>query len=622
MKKLNYILGAFAAVALSLASCSPDDIDGVDENGLPLAENAKVTVEVDQTINQATFKLEGNGIYPIWIMDWESTNPYSTQNGLKKIFNNAGDYVLKYRVGNRNGFSQGIASTTFHIDNSLIDYDMYATMLSGKTWRISKDEQGHLGCGEPGSDGLGWFSAAPNEKQGTGLYDDEITFTADGTYTYSPGADGLVFVNNGCTVFQDNPGNGEDFDVATQQQTAQYEIKGEGNNVYLVLPAQTLFPYISCDNQYNTPKFRIESITGSKLVLVYDDGTIAWHYILTSKAEEQSFDGFDPDSEYNMFKNCTYTNEFFYAPGWAQIADPTLTANGNSFTIDLPVATSEKWQAQVKFLTDMSTSAASNYDFSCKLMSNTNHNNVTVKLVKTGDDDTYYFEETIVLKAYEEYVFYKSDMPGLDMDNVSLVLDFGGNAENTQVTLSDVVLKDHANDDGTVLPSEEEDKTVYTYDSENNLWKVNVDDTDAYTTEFYYAPGWSQIADPRFTKNGGNYTIMLPSATSEQWQAQVKIKTGIAAEADVAYDFSCTLMSNKELRGATVKLTDGANDADNFFFTERVDLAPYEEYVLTVPASKLAIGASQGLMLVLDFGGCQDNTTVTVNNIVLQKTAQ
>lgn len=289
-----------------------------------------------------------------------------------------------------------------------------------------------------------------------------------------------MFVNTGCTVFQENPGNGEDFDVATQQQTAQYEITGEGNDVYLVLPAQTQFPYISCDNQYNTPKFRIESITGSKLVLVYDDGTIAWHYILTSKAEEQSFDGFDPDSDYNMFKNCTYTNEFFYAPGWAQIADPTLTANGNSFTIDLPVATSEKWQAQVKFLTDMSTSAASNYDFSCKLMSNTNHNNVTVKLVKTG----------------------------------------------------------------------------------------------------------------------------------------------IAAEADVAYDFSCTLMSNKGLRGATVKLTDGANDADNFFFTERVDLAPYEEYVLKVPASKLAIGASQGLMLVLDFGGCQDNTTVTVNNIVLQKTAQ
>lgn len=622
MKKLNYILGAFAAVAMSLASCSPDDFEGVNENGLPIAEDAKVTVDVDQTINQATFKLEGNGVYPIWIMDWESTNPYSTQNELKKIFANTGDYVLKYRVGNRNGFSQGIGSVTFHIDNSLVDYDMYATMLSGKTWRIAKSEEGHLGCGESGSDGLGWFSAAPNEKEGTGLYDDEVTFTADGTYTYSPGADGLVFVNNGCTLFLENPGNGDDFDAAVQEQTAQYKIEGRGNDVYLVLDDQTLFPYVSGDNQYNKPEFRIESITGSKLVLIYDDGSVAWHYILTSKADEQSFDGFDPDSEFNMFKGCTFTNEFFYAPGWTQIADPTLTADGNSYTISLPTATSETWQAQVKFLTDMSTSAASNYDFSCKFTSNTDHNNVTVKLVKTGDDDTYYFQETVKLKAYEEYVFYKSDMPGIDMDKVSLVLDFGGNAENTQVTVSDIVLKDHANDDGTVVPSEDEDKTVYTYDSENNLWKVNVDDTDAYSTEFYYAPGWTQIADPRFVKDGGNYTITLPSATFEQWQAQVKIKTGIPADADVAYDFSCTLMSNKELKGATVKLTDSANDADNFFFAERVDLAPYEEYVLKVPASKLAIGASQGLMLVFDFGGCQDNTTVTVNNIVLQKTAQ
>lgn len=33
-------------------------------------------------------------------------------DGLRKIFSKAGDYVLKYRVGNRNGFSQGIGSVT------------------------------------------------------------------------------------------------------------------------------------------------------------------------------------------------------------------------------------------------------------------------------------------------------------------------------------------------------------------------------------------------------------------------------------------------------------------------------------------------------------------------------
>ena len=622
MKKINYILGAFAAVAMSLASCSPEEFDSVSEKGLPLLENYsdKVSATVDPAINQVTFKLEGDAVYPIWFVN-ESATPYSTQNGLKKIFSNAGDYEMEYRVGNRNGFSQGIGKVSFHIDNSLVDMTKYTTLLSGKTWRIAKDVQGHIGCGEPGTDGLGWYSAAPNEKEASGLYDDELTFTTDGSYTYSPGADGLVFVNTGCTVMPGNPGDGNDFDAAAEQQTATYTIEGRGNDVYLVLPAQTLFPYVSCDNQYNKPEFRIESITGSELVLVYDDGSIAWHYILTSKADEPTFDGFDPDSEFNMFKGCTFTNSFYYAPGWGQIADPTITADGNSYTVSLPTATNETWQAQVMFHTDMTTAATSNYDFSCKLMSTTDHNNVTVKLTKESDDNTYFFAETVKLKAYEEYVFYKSDMPGIDMDAVKIVFDFGGNAENTEVTISDIVLKDHANDDGTVVPSEDEDKTVYTYDSENNLWKVNVDDTDAYTTSFYYAPDWTQIADPGFSKDGGNYTITLPVATTDQWQAQVKILTNIAAEAETPYDFSCTMMSDKELKGATVKLTDSSSD-DNYMVLERVDLAPYEEYVVKVPASVMLEGAADALSLIFDFGGCQDNTEVTVNNIVLQKTVQ
>ncbi len=621
MKKLNYMWGAVAVAAMSLASCSPDDIEGLNENGLPLAGEAKVTVDVDQTTNQATFNLEGEGIYPIWIMSWESANPYSTQNGYKKIFNNAGDYVLNYRVGNRNGFSQGMGSVTFHVDNSLVDYDMYTTLLAGKTWRIAKDEQGHIGCGEPGTDGTGWYSAAPGEKEGTGVYDDEITFSADGTYTYSPGADGLVYVNTGCTVMPGNPGDGNDFDAQAAPQTATYEIRGEGNDVYLVLPAGTLFPYISCDGQYNEPKFRIESITGSELVLIYENDDIAWHYILTSKTDEGGFNGFDADSDCNLFKSCTFTNEFYYAPGWAQIADPAMTADGNSYTISLPTATSETWQAQAKFLTDMATNSANTYDFSCKLTSSTDHGNVTVKLVKTGDDGVYYFEEKVSLKAYEEYVFYKSDMPGIDMDNVSLVFDFGGNAENTEVTVSDITLQEHGCD-GITAPSEDEDDTDYVYDAETNLWKTHVDDTGVYTTEFYYAPGWTQIADPGFTSDGGTYTVTLPEATTDQWQAQVKIKTDIPADADTPYDFSCTLMADKELKGATIKLADVNNDADNFFFVERVDLAPYEEYVFKMPAQKLALGAASGLMLIFDFGGCQAGTNVTINNIVLQKTAE
>lgn len=623
MKKLKYcIYGAIGATALSfsLAACSPDDINGISEDGLPLASEATVTVEVDQSINQATFNLEGDGIYPIWIMTWESANPYSTTNGYSKIINSAGDYVLNYRVGNRNGFSQGMGSVTFHIDNTIVDFDMYTTLLSGKTWSIAKDEAGHLACGESGTDGTNWYSAEANEKEAYGIYDDEVTFSADGVYTYSPGSDGLMFVNTGCTVFSGNPGDGNDFDVAVDAQTTTYEIAGEGDDVYIVLPSGTYFPYISCDEQYNDPRFRIESISSSRLVLIYDNGEIAWHYILTSTGDEDSFSGFDADSDCNLFKSCTYTNTYYYAPGWSQISDPEMTSDGNSYTISLPEATSDQWQAQVLFHTDMVTYSDITYDFSCKLVSNTDHNNVTVKLCDTNDDGTYYFAETIKLSAYEEYVFYQSDMPGIDLSLIDVVFDFGGNAADTEVTVSDIDLQEHSCD-GIVAPTEEEDDTEYVYDADTNLWKTYVDDSDNYSTYFYYAPGWAEIDPPGFTGTGGTYTISLPTATTDQWQAQVHIITTIPGEADTPYDFCCTILSDKDLPGVTFKLTDTEDD-NNYFFAERESVSAYEEYTFKMPAVTLTSGAADALKLVLDFGGCSANTNVTLDNIVLQKTAQ
>ena len=617
MKTLSkYMLGATLALSFALASCSPEDVEGISENGLPLAENAKVTATVDQSTNQVTLNLEGDGQYPIWILSWESGSPYSTLNGLKKIVNAAGDYSFSYRVGNRNGISQGTGTATFHIDNSLVDYNKYKTLICDKQWRIASDEPGHLACGEPGSDGTGWWSAAPNEKAQFGLYDDVVSFTADGKYTYDPGEGGTVFVNKDCTVFPEGP-QAEDFMVKTEKQESSYELTGEGTDVYIKMPAKTMFPYISSDDQYNSPKFRLESVTPSKMVLVADNGKTAWHYILTSG--KAGFSGFNADSDCNLFKACKFTNRYYYAPGWSQIADPTMTADGNKFTVSLPTATTDQWQAQMFFETDMATNAANHYDFSAKITSNTNHRNVTLKLTKHGDDNTFYFVENIQLKAYQEYVFYKSDMPGIDMDNVDIVLDFGGNAADTEVTISDIDLQEHKCD-GIEAPAEEEDKTVYDYDSDMNIWKKTVDDTNSFTTFTYYAPGWVETTAPEFTGDKGTYTLKLPTATNEQWQAQAHIITTIPAEADTKYDFCCTITPNKDIRQATVKLTDTASD-ENYLFLTRTDLKAYEETTVKVPASVLPKGAAGALKLVFDFGGNAADTEVTINKIVFQKTA-
>lgn len=616
-----------ATAGLTLSACSPEDFDGVSEAGLPLAENAKVTASVDDETNTVTFNMEGDGIYPMWYIPVDgkevTKNPvYSTVNPLQKIWVNSGDYKVYYRVGNRNGMSQGMGETTFHVTNTLVDFSEIVGKLSGKEWRIAATEPAHLACGPSGTDGTEWWKAGANEKAEFGVYDDRLTFGSDYSYTYNPGAGGTMYVNTGCSIFPDYHQD-TDYMVPVSEQHSSYQLSAEGDDLYLVMPANTCFPYIPADAAYNSElRLRVESITGSTMVLVWDDGAnIAWHYILTCASE--GFQGFNSNSDCNMWKNCQFTNEFFYTnPDWAQIDNPTVTEKNGAYTIELPTATAMQWQAQVKFLTDMTTNAVTKYDFSCKLVSTTDHPGVTLKLVKTGDDNSFYFAERIDLKANQEVLFYRSDMDGIDMDNITLVVDGGGNADNTKLTISNIDLQEHKCD-GVEAPAEEEDKTVYNYNSASNIWKSHVDDKgDAgFTTFFFYAPGWTEIDAPDFTADKGHYTVQLPTATFAQWQAQVHLITDIPGEADTPYDFSCKFLAKKDIKGVTVKITDTSSD-ENFFFMNTYDLKAGEEYQVKVPATVLKVGAADALKLVFDFGGNPEGEKVEIYDIIFQKTAQ
>lgn len=68
---------------------------------------------------------------------------------------------------------------------------------TGKQWRVDKDVAGHLGLGPgPGrTDGNAetfvpsWWSAAPNEKAGKGIYDDVYTFSNTKVFTHTTNGD-------------------------------------------------------------------------------------------------------------------------------------------------------------------------------------------------------------------------------------------------------------------------------------------------------------------------------------------------------------------------------------------------------------------------------------------------
>ncbi len=635
MKHIFRYLGVTLLLAGIISACSPEKITHPSEAGIPSATQIEPVISVDQEINQVTFALPAGtkGLIPVWLFqdktgDWTQ---YSAQNGLKKIFTTAGDYSVRMHLMNSNGMSPDFVQKTFHIDNTIMNFDKYNTMLTGgsqKEWRIDNSVAGHMGCGPSGTSGTEWWSANPDDKKDWGVYDNRMTFVLEGNvYQFDPGAAGTIYVNTGISsepYGSHNTNDGNDYLYPVEAQTAEWSWEVDGEDLYLILPANTYWPYYANVDFIANPRFKVESISTKSADLVIDNGEIAWHFTITSGAAEVKFNGFNYNHEANLWKpvdaDGAHSYSFFYAPGWTQIADPEVSCAGGKYTFSLPSATSEQWQAQCFIIptTDLPLSAATNYDFSCILNSSTDIKKVTLKLTDTTNDGNFLFTENVNLTAFEDYVFYLSDLPGIDAAAVKMVFDFGGNPDNTEISVSNIVLKDHAIDDGTVLPSVPEDPVAgpeeYKYDSEANLWKAA---DAAHSYSFFYAPSWSQLPNPEVENNGNEYLLKLPSATFAQWQAQFFIipDNPVALESSKSYDFSVVLNSTTDIRAVTLKLTDVSSD-DNFLFTENVNLTAFEDYIFDL--SDLPGIDAAAVKMVFDFGGNPDNTEVTIKRIVLK----
>ena len=635
MKHIFRYLGVTLLLAGIISACSPEKITHPSEAGIPSATQIEPVISVDQEINQVTFALPAGtkGLIPVWLFqdktgDWTQ---YSAQNGLKKIFTTAGDYSVRMHLMNSNGMSPDFVQKTFHIDNTIMNFDKYNTMLTGgsqKEWRIDNSVAGHMGCGPSGTSGTEWWSANPDDKKDWGVYDNRMTFVLEGNvYQFDPGAAGTIYVNTGISsepYGSHNTNDGKDYLYPVEAQTAEWSWEVDGEDLYLILPANTYWPYYANVDFIANPRFKVESISTKSADLVIDNGEIAWHFTITSGAAEVKFNGFNYNHEANLWKPVdaegAHSYSFFYAPGWTQIADPEVSCAGGKYTFSLPSATSEQWQAQCFIIptTDLPLSAATNYDFSCILNSSTDIKKVTLKLTDTTNDGNFLFTENVNLTAFEDYVFYLSDLPGIDAAAVKMVFDFGGNPDNTEVSVSNIVLKDHAIDDGTVLPSVPEEPVAgpeeYKYDSEANLWKAA---DAAHSYSFFYAPSWSQLPDPEVENNGNEYLLKLPSATFAQWQAQFHIipDSPVALESSKSYDFSVVLNSTTDIKAVTLKLTENGND-DNFLFTENVNLTAFEDYIFDL--SDLPGIDAAAVKMVFDFGGNPDNTEVTIKRIVLK----
>ena len=645
MKNLfKYSIGALFA-GLAMTACSPDEFSGADPNGIPSVSGVDFNISVDQETNQmiATYTPQP-GTYPVWILNGTT---YST---LQEVgYNNpeAGTYTIDMKIGNRNGFSQGTISKTFTFNETKVDYSADFRRITGKEWRIANKEVAHMGCGPAGTAGTEWWSAQPNDKKDFGVYDDRITFTADnrkgGTYTYNAGADGMTYVNWGTSF---NPTGAEpDVDVALGNQTSTWSFEvydwedAEGNvtkQTYIQLGKNTLFPYISSNAQYENPKFRIETLTATKIVLVYDapDRSISWRFILTSAADERLVEeqGFDANSDFNLWKGVTPDATFYFAPNWSpdRTADMQATYNdkGNDYTITVPDAAFDRWQAQMHLhTTGVETSAANHYDFSCIFVADADIDGVTVKVTNEADNEAIIDVDNISLKAGKEYVFWKSDIEGKDLSPVKIVFDFGHASGATTINVSNIVLKDHANNDGTIVSEggegggEDKPTMDWNYESGANLWKAVDDGTLFDAFGYWFADdSWTALGtQPEATHNGDTYEITIPEGIGgSQWQGQFHIDTKLTASAAKAYNFYFVMETDNDCPGVTVKLTDAGDS--NFFCEGRHDVKADEPFIFKLEGATLKEGKdAEAIRLFFDFGGSPAGTHVKISKIYFEE---
>ena len=626
-----------------LTACSPDEFSGADPNGLPTVSGVDFNISVDQETNQMTATYTpAAGTYPIWILDGTS---YSTLSEVGYKNSEAGTHTVELKLGNRNGISQAGVKKEYAFNETKIDYTSDFRKITGKEWRIANKEAAHMGCGPAGTAATEWWAAQPDDKKAFGVYDDRITFTADtrkgGTFTYYAGEDGMTYVNYG-TKFN-TVGATEDIDVALGNQTSSWSFEvyewedAEGNvtpQTYIQLAPNTLFPYISSDAQYENPKFRIETLTAKKLVLVYDapDRSIAWRFIFTSEEGEKEWEGFDPNSQFNMWKGITPTMSFYYNPdpGWGNeqtsLFESLFQMGNNDYMVNIPQECFAEWQAQVHFHTNLVISAANTYDFSCILSTDRDIEGVVVKLTDENDADAIIDEHGVNLKAGEDFVFWVSNVAGKDLAPVKLVFDFGHATGETNINISNIVLKNHADDDGRVPPKEDDPDNPDTptmdwdYESGANLWKAVDDGTLFDAFGYWFADnGWTQIPNSECVHSGDTYEITLPEGMGgSQWQGQFHIDTKLTASGSKAYNFQLVMEADNDCPGVTIKLTDSGDT--NFFCEGRHDVKADEPFIFKLTGASLKEGVdATAIRLFFDFGGSPAGTHVKISKIYFEE---
>lgn len=311
---------------------------------------------------------------------------------------------------------------------------------TSKTWVLDSEANGHLGCGPDQANAAGWWAAGPNEKAGFGLYDDEITFYADGKYVFNPGADGKIYINKEVTAIGPGTTQSEDYDIDWTVQESTYTLNGD----VLTFPEGVVIGYVANNESVTNPTYVITENTEDKLVIVANFSGISWQYIYKPKP-----DVFDVDGPGNFWKSASVSMTYWYSPSdWSGGLNPeTETLENNGLKVVIPEGIGgNEWQGQTVFHTDIPMSASKTYDFCVTVEADQNIPAMTFKLAWEGNDNDHaaFYVNDFTVEAGEPATFkMESVVPDVDYDKVVLFVDLGRCTAGTTVTLTKICMQEH-----------------------------------------------------------------------------------------------------------------------------------------------------------------------------------
>lgn len=311
---------------------------------------------------------------------------------------------------------------------------------TSKTWVLDSEANGHIGCGPDQANAAGWWAAGPNEKAGFGLYDDEITFYADGKYVFNPGADGKIYINKEVTAIGPGTTQSEDYDIDWTVQESTYTLNGD----VLTFPEGVVIGYVANNESVTNPTYVITENTEDKLVIVANFSGISWQYIYKPKP-----DVFDVDGPGNFWKNASVSMTYWYSPSdWSGGLNPeTETLENNGLKVVIPEGIGgNEWQGQTVFHTDIPMSASKTYDFCVTVEADQDIPAMTFKLAWEGNDNDHaaFYVNDFTVEAGEPATFkMESVVPDVDYDKVVLFVDLGRCTAGTTVTLTKICMQEH-----------------------------------------------------------------------------------------------------------------------------------------------------------------------------------